>query len=67
MTTGLNCSQMWRSKLFRSKQVYHLPSSRAADLSTFFRITDPCEIEIGSPAQFFYRLLYSGDALGVHM
>ena len=24
MTTGLNCSQMWRSKLFRSKQIYHL-------------------------------------------
>ena len=21
MTTGLNCSQIWRSKLFRSKQV----------------------------------------------
>ena len=24
MTPGLNCSQMWHSKLFRSKQIYHL-------------------------------------------
>ena len=27
ITTGLNCSQMWRSKLFRSKQIYHLHMS----------------------------------------
>ena len=30
MTSGLNCSQMWRSKLFRSKQVYHLNESASA-------------------------------------
>ena len=28
MTTGLNCSQMWRSKLLRSKQIYHLEFSK---------------------------------------
>ena len=31
MTTGLNCSQMWRSKLFRSKQIYHLQKVRTYD------------------------------------
>ena len=31
MITGLNCSQTWRSKLFRSKQIYHL-----SGISIFF-------------------------------
>ena len=31
MTSGLNCSQMWRSTLFRSKQVYHLKKVTGMD------------------------------------
>ena len=38
MTSGLNCSQMWRSKLFRSKQVYHLEHAvRGPDARKAFR------------------------------
>ena len=40
MTSGLNCSQMWRSKLFRSKQVHHLqPTNEMGE--------EVCEREVG--------------------
>ena len=46
MTTGLNCSQMWRSKLFRSKQIYHLEIWRHSKSEMLFELMGKCRIQI---------------------